>query len=76
MYTDTSIDLLINRIGFGSAQEIGFIPVVDESNSIGTSKRVFKAFHALVTVENIYAAVDIMDSGIDETFNKILFDFN
>jgi len=82
MYSEDTIQTLINRIGFGSSTEEGFIIDIDEALSEGESKRLFKSFHALVTVDNICAAMDevldMTEENRDENsvkFNKVLEDF-
>ena len=71
MYSEEAIENLIQRIGFGTPQEDGFSLAIDEANSIGTSKRVFKSFHQLVTVENIHASIDDIEADTTK-FNTIL----
>lgn len=71
MYSDQTIDNLIQRIGFGEPQEDGFGLAIDQANSIGTSKRVFKSFHQLVSVENIHASIENIEANNTE-FNAIL----
>jgi hypothetical protein len=74
MYSEEIIQSLTERIGFGSPQEEGFVLVIDEAIRNGVSKRVFKNFHALVTVENILAGTINSDEN-DEEFNIILQEF-
>ena len=71
MYSEETINNLIQRIGFGEPQEDGFGLAIDQANSIGTSKRVFKSFHQLVTVENIQASIENIGAD-DAEFNDIL----
>jgi hypothetical protein len=74
MYSEEIIQSLTERIGFGSPQEEGFVLAIDEAIQNGVSKRVFKNFHALVTVENILAGIINSDAN-DEEFNIILQEF-
>ena len=71
MYSEQIIEILTERIGFGLPQESGFVLNIDETNSIGASGRLFKSFHSLVTIENIFAAID-NENPNDEEFNAIL----
>ena len=71
MYSEDIISTLTERIGFGTPQGEGFDIELSEANSTGESGRTFSSFHALVTVDNIYAAVENPD--IEETdFNQLL----
>jgi hypothetical protein len=74
MYSSEITTSLISRIGFGTPVEIGFTIDVDEANSVGTSQRVFKSFHALATLENILATIDNVSITAAD-FNTILNDF-
>ncbi|WP_445453093.1 hypothetical protein [Flavobacterium sp. 25HG05S-40] len=76
MYSEDTIESLSNRIGFGLPLESGFPFQLEEANSVGSSGRFFKAFHQLVTVENIFAATpDLEESDAEDTFNDILTGF-
>ena len=74
MYSQLIITSLVQRIGFGSPQEDGFNLVIDEAIRNGVSGREFKNFHALVTIENIYATVDKVNES-EDNFNAILDGF-
>lgn len=71
MYSPETILALENRIGWGKPQDPAFVIELTEANSVGTSGRTFQSFHQLVTVENLYAAMDggPMDT---EDFNDAL----
>jgi hypothetical protein len=71
MYSNEIISTLTERIGFGTPNEEGFSINIDEANSVGASGRFFSSFHSLVTIENIYAAVENPEITEDE-FNVIL----
>ena len=73
MYSQSVKDILFNRIGFGTPQESGFSLTIDEANSSGTSGRLFKYFHSLVTIENIQASIDKINADSTE-FNAILLE--
>jgi hypothetical protein len=78
MYTEEIILKLADRIGFGTHQGESFAINISEANSLGFSKRFFKSFHALVTIENIFNTINSIipnDSGSTEMFNSILGDF-
>ena len=71
MYTPESISYLTTRISWAEAQESSFVIDLNDSNMTGTSGRSFQAFHQLVTVENIYAAITDT-SASSESFNALL----
>ena len=78
MYTEQTIQDLTNRIGFGTPKEEGFTIVIDEANSVGGSGRVVSSFHALCTIENIFATLPTIgsdDTEIATKFNQVLADF-
>lgn len=75
MYSETIIETLSDRIGFGSPLEAGFPYELEEANSVGSSGRFFKSFHQLVTVENIFAATPTLETQAETTFNNILTNF-
>lgn len=73
MYSEEIKATLTDRIGFGTPNEEGFTITVSEANSTGTSGLDFSSFHALVTVENIFASIpDLNGSGANDKFNDIL----
>jgi len=57
MYSEVSIWALINRIGWERPLNSDFAIVINQDNQRATSGRKVNSFHALATVENIYAAV-------------------
>lgn len=75
MYSEETKVLLSDRIGFGIPLEEGFPFELEEANSVGSAGRMFKSFHSLVTVENIYAATPELVEEDDEKFNNILTAF-
>lgn len=78
MYAEQTIQDLTNRIGFGTSKEEGFTITIDEANSAGGSGRVVSSFHALCTVENIFATLPNIsgdETQVAEKFNTILADF-
>lgn len=56
MYFATAIEALVDRISWNKALDPDY-PELDETNLTGESGRNFQSFHQLVTVENIYDAV-------------------
>jgi len=78
MYSDEIISTLTERIGFGTPQEESFAVQISEANSTGASSRIFKSFHALCTIENIFDCIDIVlpdHADSSDKFNAILDDF-
>ena len=71
MYSEQSIQIISNRIGWGKPQTDGFTINLEEAIQNGTSKRNFQSFHQLVTVENVLAAVPDPDIS-PEDFNAKL----
>ncbi len=71
MYSNEAIALLEHRIGYKTSQDVPFL--ISESNTTATSGRHFEAFHSLVTVSNIYAAVPESQTG-EGAFNAWLSD--
>ena len=72
MFDQASIELMINRIGFGVPEsEILGDVTVSQENMVGTSGRTFRGFHQLVTLGNIYETTNepMMN---DEEFNAYL----
>ena len=72
MYSEEKIVELSERIGFGTPLEEGFAIEISEANSVGSTGRLFKSFHSLVTIENIFAATPDLGDTPDEPFNEIL----
>lgn len=78
MYSENIISTLTERVGFGSSQEEGFAIVISEANSYGSSVRLFKSFHALVTIDNILNTTNVfLANSVDSSvkFNAILNEF-
>lgn len=71
MYSEQSISNLINTVGFGEPKDELTSISIDEAHKTGTSFRTFKGFHKLVTLENLYATVDVIDMD-SEDFNDYL----
>jgi hypothetical protein len=57
MYTEESISILNNRIGWGKPLNSDFPITIDTSNLTSSSGRNVTLFHQLASVENIYSAV-------------------
>jgi hypothetical protein len=72
MYTEETIVSLSERMGFGTPLEDGFTIELDEANSVGSTGRLFKSFHQLVTVDNIYAALPALGTDATTKFNTYL----
>lgn len=71
MYSEESISLLNNRIGWEMPLDSGSSIVIDTENKKADSGRKVNAFHQLASVENIYAAVADVDMDMAD-FNKFL----
>ncbi|WP_341215763.1 hypothetical protein [uncultured Wocania sp.] len=71
MYSETSILSLIQSVGFGELTDELIEITIDASHKVGTSARTFKGFHKLVTLENLYATVDVVDMN-SQDFNNYL----
>lgn len=71
MYSESSILSLMQSIGFGEPNDETITITIEDSNKTGTSSRTFKGFHKLVTLENLYATVDVFDMNTQE-FNDYL----
>ena len=61
MYNETSIATLIGRIGFEKPMDTAFAIEIDEEVLSADSGRKVNSFHQLATIENLYAAVQIVD---------------
>lgn len=71
MYTEESIAILINRIGWEKAFNSDVLITVNTSNQTATSGRKVNSFHQLASVENIYSAVS--EVNMEEVkFNEFL----
>lgn len=71
MYSELSIAALISRIGFEKPMDTAFAITIDEEVLLADSGRKVNSFHQLATVENLYAAVQIIDMEAVE-FNGFL----
>lgn len=69
MYTPASIEVLMERIGFGKDDGIS-VNVLPEHKT-GTSGRIFSSFHKLVTLMNLYATVEEVEM-TEKDFNETL----
>lgn len=74
MYSNETIVSLSERMGFGTPLEDGFSIELDEANSVGSTGRLFKSFHQLVTVDNIFASLPDLGADATTKFNAILED--
>ena len=74
MYSNETIVSLSERMGFGTPLEEGFSIELDEANSVGSTGRLFKSFHQLVTVDNIFASLPDLGADATTKFNAILED--
>jgi hypothetical protein len=74
MYSEETIVSLSERMGFGTPLEDGFTIELDEANSVGSTGRLFKSFHQLVTVDNILAALPDLGNDAAAKFNAFLDD--
>ena len=71
MYSEVSVSILINRIGWEKPLNSDFAIVINQNNQTATAARKVNSFHALATVENIYSAVP--DVNMEQTkFNDFL----
>lgn len=70
MYNPSSIDVLINRIGWYDAMPPTSL-VIDAGNTQTESGVYANSFHSLATVENVYASLD-NKSATNDTLNDIL----
>lgn len=71
MYSEETISTLINRIGWEAPLDPASVIVIDTENKKADSGRKVNAFHQLASVENIYAAVAVVDMEM-VGFNKFL----
>lgn len=71
MYSEASILSLMQSVGFGEPTEELASLTISDTYKTGSTFRTFKGFHKLVTLENLYATVDIVDMD-DEQFNDYL----
>jgi hypothetical protein len=70
MYTQEAIDVLINRIGWSDLSS-GLPFDLSMENLKADSKKKFNWYHPLVLVDNIYAAVPLVNMSKDD-FNNYL----
>jgi hypothetical protein len=71
MYSDISIETLETRIGWEKSLDTDFAIELDEEVLTANSERKVNSFHQLVTVDNVYAAVNKTDMEAVE-FNGFL----
>ena len=71
MYSEASILILMNSVGFGEPTDELTGVTINEVHKTGTSFRTFQGFHKLVTLENLYATADVVDMDSSE-FNVYL----
>jgi len=71
MYSDISIETLETRIGWEKSLDTDFAIELDEEVLTADSGRKVNSFHQLVTVDNVYAAVNKIDMEAEE-FNGFL----
>jgi len=71
MYSDISIETLETRIGWEKSLDTDLAIELDEEVLTADSGRKVNSFHQLVTVDNVYAAVNKIDMEADE-FNGFL----
>jgi len=71
MYDETSIQSLIDRIGWSQAIEPSPL-TVDAENATAVSGRFFDSFHVLNTAENVYACISNLES-TDDTVNEFMY---
>ncbi len=72
MYDQTSIQLLIDRIGWSNPVQPNTEITLSIENLEGVSGRFFDSFHQLSIVENIYACIANKDVD-DASFNDYLY---
>lgn len=71
MYNEQSIVSLVTRIGWEKPLDTAFAITIDEEVLLADSERKVNSFHQLVTVENVYAAVQEIEMEAVE-FNGFL----
>ncbi len=71
MYSSEIISTLINRIGWEAPIYLDSLIIIDAGNLKADSGRKVNSFHQLATVDNIYAAVSVIDMKMTD-FNKLL----
>jgi hypothetical protein len=71
MYSDISIETLETRIGWEKSLDTDFAIELDEEVLTADSRRKVNSFHQLVTVDNVYAAVQQIDMEAED-FNGFL----
>lgn len=74
MYSELSIATLIDRVGFEKPMDSAFAYMIDAGVLLANSGRKVNSFHQLATIENIYAAVQLVDMEADD-FNGFLSSF-
>jgi len=73
MYNEDSIKKLNERIKWNASLDSGFSIELSAENKKGDSGKHFQSFHALVSIDNIYAAVSEIAME-EEDFNAVLAD--
>jgi hypothetical protein len=73
MYSNTSISVLIDRIGWSEVQSSDHNLSLSADNKKADSGRTFDNFHGLVTIDNIFSAVPKIGMEIAD-FNAYLLD--
>ena len=74
MYSQNSIELLTDRVGWADIQESADFPIeLSFENLTKTSGRTFDSFNSLVLPDNVYYAV-VEDFTEETRFNDFLFD--
>lgn len=71
MYTQEALEVLKFRIGWDKPLDSTSSIVLDLDNVASDSKRKVNSFHQLASVENIYAAVSVVDMNMED-FNAYL----
>jgi hypothetical protein len=66
MHSQEALDILNNRVGWDKPLDANSGVVLNSTALTAVSKRKFNSFHQLCTVENIYAAVAVVDMGMEE----------
>lgn len=72
MYNETSIQLLIDRIGWSDPIQPNTVITLSSENLESESGRFFDSFHSLAIVENVFACISNKDVD-NEELNDILY---
>jgi uncharacterized Rmd1/YagE family protein len=65
MYNEQSIATLVGRIGWEKPLDSDFVLAINEEVLSAASERKVNSFHQLATIENVYAAVPVIDMEAD-----------